>query len=433
MLVGVIVVSSGSVRLWQDSATSQEHMNITRQLRTVLKPSIDAARAALRRMDDDEIPARLRPVAKRGDGRLPVPLVKALLRGLEEDEWFRGKALEAFEHSRGDDPVSQAYLEHSPGWWIAVVEAVALAEGADAEHRARRLEREVETLRERAGADRAKLKATKQERDAAAEAFQVSFDDRLEPLRTAATSARVERDRALAEAESLRAELEMATTERLDAEQAAATMSQGVRDARRTAAQLRRSVESGGSESIPKEPIDVARWLDRVAASLAPYREAVASVEDADSGVSGLASPLPSGVAPDSAAAIDALAGIDGRTVLIDGHNLLGVLDSSTMATGRARRELTASLGKLSRHLGDSSVEVVFDSDLEEGRPKSVTSIGIVVRFAPGDLIADDVIARRVETLRHLAVVISDDREVRDLCGRLGATVLWARALAGWL
>ena len=432
-MVGVIVVSFGSVRLWQDSATSQEHMNITRQLRTVLKPSIDAACAALRRMDDDEIPARLRPVAKRGDGRLPVPLVKALLRGLEEDEWFRDKALEAFDRSGSDDSVSHAYLEHSPGWWIDVVEAVALAEGADAEHRVRRLEREIEALRERGGADRAKLKAAKQERDAAAAAFQRSIDDRLGPLRTAARSARVERDRALAAAESLRADLETQSADRLHAERAAATMSEAVRDARRTAAQLRRSVDSGGSESIPKEPIEVARWLDRVAASLTPYREAVASAEGADVGVRGFASALPSGVAPDSTAAIDALVGIDGRTVLVDGHNLLGVLDASTMATGRARRELTASLGKLSRHLGESSVEIVFDSDLEEGRPKSVTLTGIVVRFAPGDLIADDVIVRRVETLRHSAVVISDDREVRERCGRLGATVLWARALAEWL
>ncbi len=408
-------------------------MNTIRQLRTVLKPAIDAARAALRRMEDDDVPARLRPVAKRGDGRLPVPLVKALLRGIEEDEWFRDKALESFAHSGTDDSVSLAYLEQRTGWWIAVVEAVAVAESADVEDRRARLERELGKLRERAGADRAKLKKAKQERDVAAAASQAAIDDRLEPLRAAATTARSQRDRAIGEAESLRIEIDRATSERDEAERAAAVLSESVRDARRAAAQLRRTIESGSSESIPKEPMDVARWLDSVAASLTPYREAAATTLDADTDLSDTGALVPFGVAPDSPEAIDALAGIDGRTVLVDGHNLLGVLDSSTMATGRARRELTASLGKLSRHLGDSTIEVVFDSDLEEGRPKSVTSTGIVVRFAPGDLIADDVIVERVAAATTSAVVISDDREVRERCTRLGATVLWARALAGWL
>lgn len=433
MVVGVIVVSFGSVRLWQDSATSQERMNTIRQLRTILESAIDAARAALRRMDDDDVPARLRPVAKRGDGRLPVPLVKVLLRGLDEDEWLRSKALEAFDHSGFVDPVSRAYLERKPGWWITVVEAAAIAEGADAADRVQRLDKELDALRERAAAGRAKLKGLKQERDAAAAASRASIEDRLQPLRAAASTARTERDRALDQIDSLRSALETANADRMEAERTAAALSEGIRSARRSAAQLRRSVESGGSESIPKEPMDVARWLDRVAATLTPYREADTAPEGAEVGVDDVEVLVPFGVAPDSADAIDALAGLNGRTVLVDGHNLLGVLDSSTMATGRARRELTASLGKLVRHLGDSTVEIVFDSDLEEGRPKSVTETGIVVRFAPGDLIADDVIVGRVESLRRGAVVISDDREVRERCARLGATALWARALAAWL
>jgi predicted RNA-binding protein with PIN domain len=120
-------------------------------------------------------------------------------------------------------------------------------------------------------------------------------------------------------------------------------------------------------------------------------------------------------------------------TVLIDGHNLLGVLDASTMATGRARRALVSSLGKLSRHLGDSVIEVVFDSDLEGGRASTVSDTGIVVRFAQGDLIADDLIVERAGKLGEAAAVVSDDREVRDRCSGFGATVLWSRALADWL
>jgi predicted RNA-binding protein with PIN domain len=142
---------------------------------------------------------------------------------------------------------------------------------------------------------------------------------------------------------------------------------------------------------------------------------------------------VPAGIAPDSGASVEALAGIAGITVLIDGHNLLGVLDASTMATGRARRALIASLGRLGRHLGDSRIEVVFDSDLEAGRSRSVAETGVVVRFAQGDLIADDLIVERAEKLREAALVISDDREVRERCAGFGATVLWSRALAEWL
>ena len=216
-------------------------------------------------------------------------------------------------------------------------------------------------------------------------------------------------------------------------ERTAAELSQQVRSIRREAAQIRRSVAAGPSESIPREPAEIARWLDRASATLTPYRDAGADA----AGIPRRAGPgrslVPAGVAPDSAEAVDALSGVDGVTVLIDGHNLLGVLDASTMATGRARRALITGLGKLARHLGDSVIEVVFDSDLEGGRASTVSQTGIVVRFAQGDLIADDLIVERAGTLREAAAVVSDDREVRDRCSRYGATVLWSRALADWL
>ncbi|MCP4217895.1 MAG: hypothetical protein GY765_24850, partial [bacterium] len=41
--------------------------NIAKQLRLVLGPAIDAARAALRDLDDEDVPGRLRAIAKQGD------------------------------------------------------------------------------------------------------------------------------------------------------------------------------------------------------------------------------------------------------------------------------------------------------------------------------------------------------------------------------
>jgi hypothetical protein len=409
------------------------HMNITPQLRSVLGAAIDAARAALRDLDDEDIPARLRPIAKRGDGKLPLPLTRTLLHRVDEDVWFRSKTLEAFERRGLDDAVSRAYLEREPGWWMAIAEAVAESEGADAAGRLDQLERESETLRTRASADRAKLKAVRRELDRAERASRDIAEGRLEPLRAAATAARSDRDRAEAELAMMRVEVESALADRRDAERTAADLSQQNRSIKRTAAQLRRSVAAGPSESIPREPLDVARWLDRASATLTPFREAGRETSRVVR-TPGTDRPLvPAGIAPDSAAAVELLSGIDGLTVLIDGHNLLGVLDVSTMATGRARRDLVAGLGKLVRHLGDAVVEVVFDSDLEEGRSSWVSPAGVVVRFAQGDLIADDLIVERASKVREVAVVVSDDREVRDRCGGFGATVLWSQALAEWL
>jgi len=408
-------------------------MNITRHLRSVLGPSIEAARAALRALDDEEVPARLRPIAKHGDGNLPLPLTRALLQRIDEDEWFRGKALEALQRQGSTDPISLGYLDREPGWWMRIAQAVAEAEAADATERVAHLERTVETHRTRAAADRAKLKAVRRDLERAEKTSRDVADDRIEPLRAAAAAARTDRDRAETEVAVMREAIEATEADRLDAERTAAGLSEQVRSVKRTAAQLRRSVAAGPSESIPREPAEVARWLDRASATLTPYRDAEAySTRVARMSGTGRA-PVPAGIAPDSAAAVDALFGVDGMTVLIDGHNLLGVMDVSTMATGRARRALIASLGKLTRHLGNSVIEVVFDSDLEDGRSSSVSQTGIVVRFAQGDLIADDLIVERTEKLREAAVVVSDDREVRDRCGGFGATVLWAQALAEWL
>ena len=408
-------------------------MNTIRHLRSILAPAIGAARAALRTLDDTEVPARLRPVAKRGDGVLPLPLTRTLLQRIDEDEWFRGKALEAFDHRRSDDALSREYLAREPGWWIAVAEAVSREEAAVTAGRAEQLERELDAVRTRASADRAKVKAARRGLAEAERLARASMDERLEPLRAAASAASAERDRAREELDATRTQLEVASAERLEAERTAAALSEQIRSARRTVAHIRRSAESGSSGSVPREPIDVARWLDRSSASLAPYREAGAAAADSRGGSDVGHAVIPAGIAPDVAAAIEALSGVDGATVLIDGHNVLGVLDASTMASGRARRALVARLGKLTRHLGDSAIEVVFDSDLDEGRSSTVTSTGIVVRFAQGDLIADDVIDQRAARLRGTAIVVSDDREVRDRCAGYGATVLWAQALAAWL
>lgn len=408
-------------------------MNIAKQLRLVLGPTIDAARAALRDLDDDDVPGRLRVIAKRGDGTLPVPLVKTLLRRIDEDDWFRGKVVESFDRLGSEDPISSAYLHREPGWWIVVAESVTTQAASEGEDRARQLEAKLEEARSRIRAERAKAKDLRKQVKNAERESQSVIADRLEPLREAAAEARSECDRAEHRIVSLRADVEEAHEERREAERSAAAYSEQIRSAKREAAELRRSVEAGVSESVPRDPLEIARWLDRAAGTLTPFREAATAVSNSTGWEEESSPALPTGVAPDSVASIEALSGFDGVTILIDGHNLLGVLDVTTMATPRARKELIAGLGKLDRHLGDATIEVVFDSDLIDGRPVTVTESGVVIRFADGDVIADDVLVALAADLGTAAIVISDDREVRERSARHGATVLWAQALADWL
>ena len=408
-------------------------MNIAKQLRLILGPAIDAGRAALRDLDDDDVPGRLRAIAKRGDGTLPVPLVKTLLRRIDEDDWFRGKVVESFDRLGSEDPVSSAYLHREPGWWIVVAESVTTQAAFEGDERTRQLEAKLEEARSRNRAERAKAKDLRKQVTSAEKESQAVIADRLEPLRATAAEARSECDRAERRIVGLRADVEEAHEERREAERIAAMYSEQIRSAKREAAELRRSVEAGASESVPREPLEIARWLDRAAGTLTPFREAAVTVPGPGGREEESSPVLPTGVAPDSVASIEALSGIDGVTILIDGHNLLGVLDASTMATPRARKELVTGLGKLDRHLGDATIEVIFDSDLIDGRPVTVTESGVVVRFADVDVIADDILVALAAEIGTAAIVISDDREVRDRSARHGATVLWAKALAAWL
>lgn len=408
-------------------------MNIAKHLRLVLGPAIDAARAALRDLDDEDVPGRLRAISKRGDGTLPVPLVKTLLRRIDEDDWFRDKVIESFDRLGTKDPVSAAYLNREPVWWIAVAESVATQAAAGDEDRVRQLQAKLEEARTRSRSERAKIKSLKRQAADAGKDAQAVVAERLDPLKAAVAEARSACDRAESRAVGLRADVEEAHEEQREAERLAAVYSEQIRSAKREIAGLRRSVEAGASESIPRDPFEIARWLDRATATLNPFRDADTALSNVE-GTEGDREPaVPAGVAPDSAASIEALAGLDGVTILIDGHNVLGVLDASTMATGRARRELVTGLGKLDRHLGEVTIEVVFDSDLVDGRPITVTESGVVVRFADADVIADDVLVDLAAEHGSTAIVISDDREVRDRSARHGATVLWAKALAAWL
>ena len=233
-------------------------MDIAKQLRLVLGPAIDAARAALRDLDDDDVPGRLRAIAKKSDGSLPVPLVKTLLQRIDEDEWFRDKVIESFDRLGTKDPASSAYLNRVPRWWMAVAESVATQAAAETEGRIRKLEADLEEAQARSRSERAKTRALKRRVSDAEKESQVVIAARLDPLKAAIVEARSECDRAETRAVGLRAEVEEAREERREAERIGAAYAEQVRSAKREVAELRRPVEAGASESIPREPLEVA-------------------------------------------------------------------------------------------------------------------------------------------------------------------------------
>ena len=90
----------------------------------LLSEALAAARRALRRMDDKDIPAKLRDIASRS-GRLPAPFVKRLLAELEASEWLRAEARAETPEPEDEAHESASFLFLArPDGWEAKIEAL---------------------------------------------------------------------------------------------------------------------------------------------------------------------------------------------------------------------------------------------------------------------------------------------------------------------
>ncbi len=414
-----------------------------RALQEVLAGAIAAGRATLRDLREDgslpdtrkdfpasgDMPPRLEAVAQRTGKRLPPPLASTLLGEIDRNESFRALVLDTWIERGGDDPIVDAFLRRPEGWWATIVDAVGERVEAAAEAELDRERRRVADLegKVREGKDRLRRKddllasAERAQRDrveaatGATKAALARETDRVARLEKELAVAAETLAAAEAESEALRLRLAELTDQarRLRSERAEA---------------LRVASTGATTEAIPREPRELARFLDRLSDATAPYRAPGASSEP-----DGSESPgplrLPPGISPDSAEAIDALIGSPGRfRVVIDGHNLLGWWSPDDLGDPSRRKRLVDRLGRFRRSLG-RPVEVVFDSSLHGGR-ETLVSDGVVVRFAPHDSTADDEIAA---IAGHGYVVVSNDREVRERAEDAGALVVWADALARWL
>jgi predicted RNA-binding protein with PIN domain len=213
-----------------------------------------------------------------------------------------------------------------------------------------------------------------------------------------------------------------------EAERTVAAFRGQVQQARRERAAALRVAGAAGSRSMPRDPIEMGRFLDEVAAAARRF-----------GGDTELAAGtpaefrLPAGVAPDRREAVEWLVRQPVPFALIvDGYNVTFQIGAGS-GSG-ARRRLSAALGRMRRAAASASrVILVFDSAVEPAGSVAAGPGGIEVRFSSEGRSADEEIVALAGELGGAVVVISSDREVRDRAEHHGALCLWGEALAEWL
>lgn len=121
-------------------------------------------------------------------------------------------------------------------------------------------------------------------------------------------------------------------------------------------------------------------------------------------------------------------------TLLIDGHNLIGVLPDIDLADQDDEAQL---IRRLQAYHGTSGRRMVvfFDSGDMPGAAGDLSTSGVTVRFARRPQTADDLIGAFLRKSRQPGqhAVVTNDRELAGTVRRLGASVMTANQFAGQL
>lgn len=381
----------------------------------VLEPAIEAARKALRRLDEEDIPAPLQKVAASSARSLPPPMAQRLLEALDGDGWLRSKAIAELADS--DDSLARAFLEGREGWEL---EAARI-----------RLEAAVDRLTQER--DQALARATAiEERHDRIQARERGLVASLEQVRRSVGEARKdERERVKARLDKLRSELLGAQAEITTLGDRIRKLESELEEGRGRIAALETRLRNRSGPPVDEPgvitrgkgaPVESARMLDQTAASLVQAVHLALPGMNEPSGFE-----LPPGVRPDDPSAVSAVASWSGPvTLIVDGYNLAKTIDEKA-ALPDARLRVEEILRRL-RRLAAGQLRVILVWDSSEGDDDRSDG-GIEIRFRPS---ADDEIAALSASITGSVVVVSADREVRFRVEEAGATGLWSSALAGW-
>jgi prefoldin subunit 5 len=389
---------------------------------SVLSNVIAVARRELADRDDDEISARMRPVAKRGGGRLVVPLQRSLIKYIQTSETFREAVLERWESEGVDDAIGLGFLK-DPESGINKVRAQAESRDLDAVQadleRAgqtiQSLESQIAEAKSRLADASTRHNEELAKHDAAAAAARVSLDGAVAGLNARIVSLEEAQDTHTGVVTELDAEIDD-LTDKLTRSTARAS-----RKARTDHVRVRQLV------APPSDPFEFAGWLDTVEKQQRSFREARGV--DADAASDQPLLRVPAGLQPDSREALSAVIEQRPDVVYIDGYNV-GAMLTDGIGTAKSRRVVVSIADRLAS-AARGRVVVVFDAVGVEGRKRVPSPGRAEVRFSLTQ-IADDEIVEMIRANPSRAVVITSDRELSDRCAAEGCATVWSEALVQW-
>ena len=389
---------------------------------------IEHARTELRGFESDEVPEPLRRVAAYSGPRLPPPLATRLLAEIDESEWLRSRLAATWPTDRAEHP-GGLFLMRPDGWEESLGAARDQATRRAEDARADEMERRIAALESELAVARRRAKRAQRE----AELAVAEADKRITAARSAATASRQR------ESDELGALRRDNTTLSKAVEEASRDLESSRERMRALRAELLRARRAGRPRERTPSPsvwadldaLDKARLLDDVRTAFGPAAafDEVASVGDPSE------LQLPVGVRPDRREAIEWLLDQDAPvTLLVDGYNVTHLVSPTDPTGAQARTRLNRDLARLRRLLASASrVVVVYDSSVDGGTTTSTGPGGIEVRFTTDGYSADDEILYAATELGGHAVVITNDRRVREGSERVGALGLWSEAIAAWI
>lgn len=403
----------------------------------LLTPALEAGRAALRRLDDTDVPNKLKKVVAYSGGHLPPPLARSLGRALDEQEDLRTKALDEWDAADlmapGPVGASALFLIRPDNWQfqlgklVAVhEEAAARSDIADLTRRLREAEDEAAEGRRRVSDLREELERTKRK------AKQPRRDGRKREESGRSASAEDFQRRIAA----LEVALEEAEAAHLSLSERAQRKDSKLRRVRADRAEALRKAEArSGAGWGSGDPVKLARHLDEVASVVAVGATRVAEYFRETMGFEAGPWKLPPGARPDGANSIEWLMRQPRQFVLlVDGHNLAHKLRPDAASGPGTRDEIVHALARFKLHTKTVvQVVVVFDSSVSPTGDTYRGPSGVEVRFASADSSADDEILTLASSFDDPVAVVSSDREVREGAERFGAIGLWSEAMKEWM
>lgn len=390
-------------------------MELDRETLEALRPAAERLRRVLQRIESDDVPPALRPLADTSARRLPPPLLKRALIELDASEWLRAEILAEADLEQGTP--EELFVARPDDWESQLAWLVAEAEDQRRQDVRSHAERELADALSRITQLEEELKAGDREVATAERRARDRLRSEVEAAERGRRRAEAQARQAAQEAARLASRVERHEAELQSARERIETLRSLLEKERRAAS----PEPARPSRSwFPEEPLAMADELDRIIAAVRLEMATVAPDEEAPDG-----EPvrLPPGVRPDRGEAVTWLMRHPLRW-MIDGYNVAFHVAHEPDAATRSR--VVSAAGRLAALAAPGSmVVVVFDSSVDSSSLPADRRVRVV--YAPS---ADDWI---IEHAGSGTAVVSSDRSVRESAQEAGAHGLWAEAFAGWM